>query len=163
MTSTCAYRFSPGDSEAAKSIEHATRTIAEHCLQSVFLRRRWDRIRDQISELGAEAACPGWDGYGEKPVSRDALERARSLLLCLPFTFPLPDVGADGEGNVTLDWHFGWRRAFTAAVAADGRIFFAWVRGYSSSRGTEWFSDDEVPRAMWATLAALQAGLPAES
>lgn len=162
MTSTCTYKISPGESEAARETTRARRELSARCLRSVFLGARLEEIRDHLEELCAEAATSGWDGYGAIPVRPESLTRAWQFLLCLPISFPLPELGADGEGDVTLDWHLGWRRAFTAAVAPDGRISYAWVNGYSSSRGTEWFSDDIPPAIQDALAMLVKAGLPFE-
>jgi hypothetical protein len=50
-------------------------------------------------------ACekPGWDGYSAEPVAVDAYRSAYRLVEQLPAGIPMPSVGAEPDGHLTLE------------------------------------------------------------
>ena len=79
---------------------------------------------------------------------------ARIFLNALPTTAPYPEVSADPDGEVALDWFFGNRNALTISIGANGRCTFAWSRGQSTYRGTDWI-DDGIPASVVFALGQL--------
>lgn len=69
-------------------------------------------IDEMFEELILEASEENWDGYDSKPVNREAVENAKTILLALPPNIPLPDLAADSDGEVLFDW-MGGRRSTT--------------------------------------------------
>jgi hypothetical protein len=79
-----------------------------------------------FEELMLETSEDNWDGYGAKPINKDALENAKAVILALPRNSPLPELGADADGDVTLDWMSAVRgRAVSVDINAIGDIAWA--------------------------------------
>lgn len=146
--------LSTGASQFARQLSELSDKIREHLLTSLAVSRKTESALSELNETRIEAARPGWDGYGAKPVNFDAYLYARRFLEALPTTAPAPEVSADPDGEVSLDWVFGPRRALTLSIGANGRCSYAWMRGKRTSRGTEWI-DDEVPTNILGALAEL--------
>jgi hypothetical protein len=145
---------STGASPSAKRISELREEIRKHLLTSFAVSRSAESALSELNETRVEAACNGWDGHGARAVSFESYLYARRFLEALPTTAPPPEVSADPDGEVSLDWTFGPRKALTLSIGVDGRCSYAWIRGKQKSRGTEWF-DDEVPANVLSALAQL--------
>lgn len=145
---------SNAQSEPARVLFHMQEGIREHLLTSHTVRDARERLLDELDSLCIEASCRDWDGYGAEPLSLDAYDFAKAFIKALPTTSPLPDLNADPDGEVSLDWSFGKRRALTVSVGPTGRCTFAWVYGQRSNRGTDWI-EDEIPASIVFALRQL--------
>jgi len=145
---------STGESPSARKLSELREEIRRHLLTSLAVSRTTESAFSELNEIRREAAHPGWDGHGARPVNFDAYLHARRFLEALPTTTPPPDVTADPDGEISLDWVFGPRKALTLSIGPNGRCSYAWIRGKRTSRGTEWL-DDEVPTNILSALAQL--------
>lgn len=94
------------------------------CPVDVASNGREDALQELV-RVGAECAAAGWDGEGSRPVTEATLQTARSLLTGLPADLPSPDVGAEPDGNVGLDWHAGENRWLVVSCGPQNRVFYA--------------------------------------
>jgi hypothetical protein len=87
--------------------------------------RRENRVSDEggWAEIIAECSEPNWDGYGALPVNRQAIVMA-DLVLARLKSVPRPDLGADPDGEASLDWLTDVG-AFTISVSPSGRVAWA--------------------------------------
>lgn len=151
---------STAQSDPAKVIDEKLGEIRMHLLNSYVMRNKAERALAELEEVRSEAARVGWDGYGALPLSPLAYFFARIFLNALPTTAPLPEVSADTDGEVSLDWIFGERRALTVSIGPTGRCTFAWMLGQSTNRGTGWI-EDEIPATIAFALGQLVRDAPA--
>ncbi len=133
---------SNAQSEPARRLLKMQEEIREHLLTSHTVRDSRERLLDELDSLYRQASHAGWDGFGAEPVSADAYDFAKMFIKALPTTAPLPELNADPDGEISLDWFFGKRHALTVSVGRTGRCTFAWVLGQRSNRGTDWIEDD---------------------
>ena len=101
-------------------------------------------IREELADVWDECRVPDWDGYNGFPVSWDAYNNAKRFLLAIPLGVPVPSVGAEPAGNVTLEWHHSRRRSLTVSISPNNELFYAALLGPGRACGTEFFYD-EVP------------------
>jgi hypothetical protein len=147
---------SNAQSNQARRLLEMQEQIREHLLSSHAVRDARERLLDELNALCKEASLRGWDGYGAHPMSIGAYDFARTFIKTLPTTAPLPEVSADPDGEVSLDWFFGPRRALTVSVGPAGRCTFAWILGQRSNRGTDWI-EDEIPASIVFALRELHS------
>ena len=57
----------------------------------------------------------------------------------MPAAFPLPTVGADADGAITLEWYCEPRHTFSLSVGMDGILHYAGLAGEDRSWGTTRF------------------------
>ncbi len=126
----------------------------EHMLLSYVMRNATEKLLTELDEVRTEASREGWDGYGARPLDPSSYNFAIRFLNALPTSAPLPEVSADTEGEIALDWIFGERKALTVSIGPTGRCTYAWMIGQSTHRGTEWI-DDEIPEAIVFALRQL--------
>ncbi len=141
-------------SESAERLSAIIEQIRMHLLASYAVRRGVERALDELEATRGVASVEGWDGYGAKPMNPEAYLLARRFLESLPTTAPHPEISADPDGDVALDWSFGPRKALSVSINEKGRCVFACMRGYSTLRGTEWF-DDGIPGSIANALSQL--------
>ncbi len=127
---------STAQSDSAKKLERMLEMIREHRLDSYVMRNPAEQVLNELDEVRSEASCEGWDGYGARPLAPASYAFAIRFLNSLPAAVPIPEVSADTDGEVSLDWIFGNRRALTVSVGPTGRCTYAWMLGQTTHRGT---------------------------
>lgn len=145
---------STGQSEPAKRISNMQEEIRKHLLTSYVIAAPTELASARLEEVWLEASQGGWDGYGAKSIDPFAYMYARFFVNALPNTAPIPEVSADSDGEVALDWFFGHRKALTVSIGSTGRCTFAWMNGQSTNRGTDWMEDD-IPASILFALDQL--------
>ena len=105
----------------------------------------------ELSDVWDECRHPGWDGYGALPVEQDALRHAYLLIESLPLGFPRPSIGAEPDGQLTLEWHRSSRRTLSVSVTADGYLHFSALFGPNHTNGTVVFYG-ELPEEIRALV-----------
>ena len=71
------------------------------------------------------------------PVSRDAYVIAYKLIESLPFGISPPEVGAEPDGHLTLEWHKHARRTLSVSIDPEGYLHYAALLGKTKRYGTE--------------------------
>lgn len=143
-----------GSSASAVRLQELEREALHRLMGSISVRSQLDAALGALDSVFQEAAEPGWNGYNAKPVSSGTYLNARRFLEALPTTGPYPDISADGDGDISLDWFFAPRKAVSVSVASNRRLAFALVDGCSTSRGVEWLVDG-IPSRIADAIADL--------
>ena len=141
-------------SVSAERLRQLSEEIRKHLLTSLAVSRAAERAITHLKAIRVEAAEPDWNGFGAKALDPDAYANAQRFLEALPTTSPVPEVSADQDGEIALDWDFGHRKALTVSIGRNGRCSYAWLRGKRASHGTEWL-DDEIPSNILRALDQL--------
>lgn len=136
-----------GASDTAQFVAEKARESRLHVERSHTFGAGLDRARQELCQIAEECSQPNWDGYGAEPVSADAYRHAYLFLEALTLGNPLPTVGAEPDGHVTLEWHRGARRTLSVSVSPDGDLHYAALMGPNKAFGTEAFFGD-VPKAI---------------
>lgn len=90
-----------------------------------------------FQSLAAQAescAKPGWDGHGAEPVTLDACRCAYRFVEGLPPGIPMPSVGAEPDGHLTLEWYRSPSRVLSVSVGPAGELNYAALLGEKSRR-----------------------------
>jgi hypothetical protein len=143
-----------GASAEAVRLDQLTEEIRKHLLTSLVVSGITEWATASLKAIRAESSAPDLSGHGAAVLDSDAYLNAQRFLEALPTTAPMPEVSADPDGEVALDWDFGHRKALTVSIGPSGRCSYAWIRGKSSSHGTEWL-DDEIPSNILRALDRL--------
>jgi hypothetical protein len=91
---------------------------------------------EELDDVWNECRNPGWDGYGALPVEQDTLTAAYSLIDSLPLGFPKPSIGADPDGQLTLEWRKSPHRILSVSVDPNGYLHYAGLFGPNKRYGT---------------------------
>jgi hypothetical protein len=138
--------LTPGFSEEAEFVEKAASSGREQLRESNTFGLD-STLRDELATVWDECRDPNWDGFGALPVGEDTLRNAYRFLEGLPAGVPAPSIGAEPDGDLTLEWHRSARRSLSISVSAAGELHIAGLFGPSRVYGTEAFFGD-VPRSI---------------
>lgn len=163
MTTSLALRWPAGliapsrstaQSDSALQLDKMAEQTRSHLLKSYTVRQGIEGALEELEETRKEASFQGWNGYGADPIETGAYLCAKLFLESMPSTAPVPEISADPDGDVALDWFFGDRRILSVSISPTGRCSFAWILGQRTYRGTEWFNDG-IPESIANALSRL--------
>jgi hypothetical protein len=130
---------SHGVSDTARFVSERALWGRRHLQDSFTLGLRGKGAFDDLSRVYQECREPNWDGYGALPVTEDAYRLAYELLEALPLSTPLPSLGAEPDGHITLEWYCSPRRTLSVSVSPEGDLHYAALVGNSKVYGSEPF------------------------
>jgi len=133
----------PAFSEEARAVAKATHEQQRRLSQTNALGK--NPLFEELATVWEECRHAGWDSYGAVAVSQDALRNAFELIESLPLGFPRPSIGAEPDGDLTLEWHHSPRRTLSVSVTPHGELHFSALLGPNRVFGTEAFFG-ETPR-----------------
>jgi hypothetical protein len=143
--------LSRGSSEAARLVATQADCGRRRLRKTVVFGFAGTSVLNELTEVAEECSSSNWDGYGAAPVSRASLGQAYRFLDAMPISTPIPSIGAEPDGDVTLEWHRSLRRTLSVSIAADGELHYAALLGASKVYGTEPFFG-EVPQAILSLI-----------
>lgn len=114
-------------------------------------------LRSELASVWDDCRHANWDGYEAKPVDQGTLRNAYTLLESMPLGFPRPSIGAEPDGDLTLEWHRSARRTLSVSVDGDGNLHYAALLGPNRRYGTEAFfgeCPDAIQELVWKVYSA---------
>ena len=102
-------------------------------------------VLSELLETAEECREPNWDGYGAAPVADGTYQLAQQFLEALPLGITAPTIGAEPDGQITVEWHRSPRRTLSVSVGPNGELHYAALIGTSKAFGTETFFS-EAPK-----------------
>lgn len=91
---------------------------------------------DELLQIWSDCREPNWDGYDALPVEKRTWEATYLLIDSLPLGFPRPSLGAEPDGQLTLEWRTSARRTLSVSVDPDGYLHYAGLFGLGKRYGT---------------------------
>ncbi len=120
--------------EAAHSIERTLRHSRADFRQSSTFGNQ--SAIGELHDVWKECSANGWDGHGAFAVERETYTAAYCVIDSLPFGFPLPSIGAEPDGQLTMEWRKGPRRVLSVSVDSKGFLHYAGLFGLDQRYGT---------------------------
>lgn len=91
---------------------------------------------DSLSDVFEDCKHLDWDGHGALPVEQDTMAAAYALIESCPRGVPQPEIGAEPDGCITLEWRKSPVRVLSLSVDPDGILHYAGLFGSRRSHGT---------------------------
>ncbi len=102
----------------------------------------------QLYEIFRECSSEGWDGERAKPISVEVFQCAKRFLNSFPLGMEAPEVGAEPDGAITLEWYRSPNKVISISINPDGWMYYAALIGTSKRHGADFslmgVSDDLV-------------------
>jgi hypothetical protein len=137
--------LSKGNSPTAAYIAEISQDKQRYFAQTAALSKQ--TAIDELIVTWEECKTPNWDGYNAFPVKAETLNYAYAFIQALPLGFPLPSVGAEPDGHLTLDWYRDPHWTISVSVSPESVLYYAALLGNSDPRGSEPFSG-EIPKRL---------------
>lgn len=147
------------------TVNKRSRLRAQSCFR-VFLssyssdmrKRQQDRseVLEQLYTTFTACREPGWDGYSAAPISYDAYIKAKQFVDTWPANLPLPEVSADPDGEVSLEWYRSPKRVFSVSIGPNDEITYAGICDRNKAHGTETFQT-QIPKVVLEHVSRVMA------
>ena len=113
--------------------------------QTIYQQSRSGNLSNELNSLYDECSMPNWDGYGAKPVYKSIRKTVEKFLDALPPNIEDPEIGADPDGEISLDWCNARNKMFAISIGRKNRIAYAILDGDIRSNGIEIFKGNLPP------------------
>src|SRR5205807_2411094 len=97
------------------------------------------KVFEELLKTFEECLQPNWDGYGAQSVREETYQLAYRVLAALPLGTPVPSIGAEPDGQITVEWHRSPQRTMSVSISPDGDWYYAALLGSARTCGTEPF------------------------
>ena len=94
-------------------------------------------ISRELEKIFEECSSDGWDGERAKPVSKEVLRNALIFFESLPPSVELPQIAAEPDGAVSLEWYRSPEKVVSVSVNPGGRLYYAAAIGARRRHGKE--------------------------
>jgi hypothetical protein len=138
---------SQGTSEQAKYVlsesEKGINKLKSLNVFGIFSQKAFENL-DLVFQ---ECSDPDWDGYSAEAVSKDCFEYAVEFIKALPLGSETPSIGAEADGQLTMEWYRAPSRTLSISISPQGELYYAALLGGRKAFGSEPFYG-EVPEAI---------------
>ena len=142
----------------AREVQARAEQIFQRVEQSDALFGEKAGVISDLWELANSHAEAGWDGGQALPADPQAIARALSLARALPEGCPLPELGVDPDGAISMDWICGRLRMLSVSVTGDSdRLAYAWIDGTDRGHAVARFGGEAVPLRLLQAIQAMRA------
>ena len=131
-----------GNTKTASYIDTTTQNQKGYFDQSVTLGKQ--SAYNELYAFWQECKCPNWDGYNALAVQEETLIKTYWLIDSLPLGYPLPSVGAEPDGYLTLEWYSNPRCILSVSISPESMLYYAALFDTRSEQGAEHFCG-EIP------------------
>jgi hypothetical protein len=104
-------------------------------------------VFEELLKTFEECRQPNWDGYGAQSVREETYHLAHRFLTALPLSIPVPSIGAEPDGHITVEWYRSAQRTLSVSISPNGELHYAALLGSAKTCGTEPFVGD-VPKVI---------------
>ena len=144
-----------GTSDAARLLERTRNAIYQRCDNSVTLSR--NEATEAVFEAWQSTDEP-WKLFADEVgVSEEVKDTAIRFIQNLPLGFPQPEVSAEPDGNINLEWYRNPRRVISVSIAPNNRLHWAALIGTESPRGAVRYID-RIPHMILDQIARVFEG-----
>ena len=132
-------------SDAAHQLRRAAGDAADAIERSQALFGSKAAVIAEIWELARECREPGWDGYDAEPVPIEAVRRAVALVRALPANDPMPEVAAEPDGSIGLQWYRARHAVLSLSVGTENGLAYAWLDGSERGHAVAGYDENRFP------------------
>ena len=125
-------------SEIAEYIDDRWKIIRELLQESNILGFVAKGTFQQLFEVFDECSSEGWDGDRAEPISVDVLYCTIRFLNSFPLGIEAPEVGAEPDGSITLEWYRSPNKVISISINPDGWMYYAALIGSSKRHGADY-------------------------
>lgn len=141
-------------SSEAESAKKAVAKLLESKERSQSLFGKKALAISALREMASECADEDWDGYGAEAIDLLSVWNAEEFIRALPDNLPMPEVSAEPDGSISLDWTRSRNQIFSVRVGASNRLAYAWLDGTERGHSVINFDGTNAPVRILSDLGA---------
>lgn len=100
---------------------------------------------DELLSVWEACKTSNWDGEDALPVEEATFINTYCFINALPLGCPLPSVGVEPDGHLTLEWYQHPRWTLSISISPESVLYYAALFGNNDVRGSEIFFG-EIPK-----------------
>jgi hypothetical protein len=131
-------KMSIGESEYAQYVNKVNQETKRYLHEIPSLSK--EVVYDELRTIWEECKTANWDGNEALPVQEETNKNTYFFIQSLPLGYPLPSVGIEPDGHLTLEWHRDVRWTFSVSISPEGIIYYAALFDSETISGSEKFS-----------------------
>jgi hypothetical protein len=112
-------------------------------------------VFEELSKTFEECCQRNWDGYGAQSVREETYHLAHQFLTALPLSTPVPSIGDEPDGQITVEWYRSPQRTLSVSISPDGDLHYAALLGAERICGTETFRA-RMPQVLSDLIARIE-------
>ena len=89
----------------------------------------------ELRKTFEECSSEGWDGERAKPITKEVLRTAKIFLWSLPLGIESPEISAEPDGAISLEWYRSLSRVISISINPDRCMYYAVVIGIEEDHG----------------------------
>ncbi len=132
-------------SSEARVVSDGAQEVVRAAERSETLFGEKARVLSSLNLLAAECSNAGWDGGDAQPLNLAALLAAESIIRALPEGIPVPEVAAEPDGEISLDWFRSRHCLFSLSVGTSSQLAYAWLDGANRGHAVASFDGVQLP------------------
>jgi len=138
--STLAITRTKAESTDAKAVDEANNQQFKTFAGTQTVGSAFYEFAEEFWNVVNACSSRNWDGFGATGLSSDTVYTAWRVGQVIPFGLFRPSVGAEPDGQITLEWHVAPRRTLSVSVDGAGNLHYAALLGSDRKAfGTESF------------------------
>lgn len=126
-----------GNSSVAQYLDLTSQAKEQYFEQSAAFSKQ--PTYDELIEVWEDCKTPNWDGNDALPVLEETFRNTFFFIQALPLGYPLPSVGVEPDGHLTLEWYRHPRWTLSISMSPERMVYYAALFGSSNVRGSEVF------------------------
>lgn len=150
-------RSSNGVGKEAEEVRAAISGVQQGILSSLSIGKPKRDAEENLYEVFGETCQPDWDGHGSASVSYDVYLKALEFLGRFPMNFPVPEVSADPDGEVSFEWYASPNWTFSISLGRGADLTYAGIFGANKTHGVEVFHG-EIPESILNNIRRVSYG-----
>jgi len=91
----------------------------------------------QLEETFEECSSEGWDGERAKPITEEVFQNTKTFLKSFPLGIESPEIGAEPDGAITLEWYRSSSRVISISINPGGWLYYAAIIGATRRHGMD--------------------------
>jgi hypothetical protein len=139
---------SRGESETAKYVSGYVYDQRKYLKNSVFFGMKINKSFEELQGVFEDCQNENWDGFQARPVTEETYDMAERFIEAIPLGIPGPSVGAEPDGQITLEWYRSPHQILSVSVSQDSLLHYAALLGTKKAYGTEPFVGDVPERIL---------------
>ncbi|HXI13803.1 MAG TPA: hypothetical protein VNM92_14340 [Thermoanaerobaculia bacterium] len=158
MALNLAMRTGSGVSAEAQAVRRSACALVDSLEKSITLFGPKSIVISEIHDLAADCIDPAWDGEEATAIYPIVVERAINFIRALPNDVRLPQVAADPDGALSLDWISSRTRVFSVSVGSTNRLAYAWIDGTDRGHAVARFDGTAIPGLIMDGIRQVEDG-----
>lgn len=142
-----------GNTDTAQYVDNNRYVSEQYFRNSISLGKQ--TAYEELITVWIECRQDDWDGYGALPVSEETVLNAYQFIEALPLDYPLPSIGAEPDGHLTLEWYRHPRWILSVSISSESNLYYAALFGQSDVRGSYFFLG-EIPTRLLNLIQEVQ-------